>query len=618
MADNVNKAKSSALPLRLSRLITDRASADKLPLTLYKTLGSIDDVELPPVIPPDTPDKPKQKRYMQPFSCLSHTVSKSYGVNHCYGWQRQTRQQANDYTARRGQTWLIAQCRKLSTLSFVHLSRCDKQIIGQSLLLQQCQLNQYMALILRDNEHDVCVSNTVHYKSCGDVSNAKVRHYQNCTHHQLDNVVSYSACSSHTEAGHHISNCQTSMVQRAVQVPCRFYPVAETEVEKPSVRVCRIRPPSSRLPLALLRKRTQAPSSHLPLPLTCWHDVPVATIPNLGAYIMHNKITATIGGISIEPISFNIKTDMDSYCWQGSVEITAHDYDRIKSKLNVERGNEPLINVTINSTTFTIIAEEQSRSRQFANHSHSLSGRSITAKLGADYAKAQAGLLDQANYASQIINQQLAYLPYTVDSFEIDDWLIPANQYAMTGKTPIAVINEIAKAAGGFIVSDKSDTKLSIKKRWKKAAWELSTAKPDRIVPLDVIRQINDQKRSNPRYNTVMLIGQAEAGIVYRQLEGRDREAPSDDNVLYTDQAVIIPAGIAKLSDSGTHAEYTIMMMWSDKYNVALAELGEIWQINDTEGAWRGVVTSVSVSVRLENDAPAIWQTVTIDRYLDS
>ncbi len=145
----------------------------------------------------------------------------------------------------------------------------------------------------------------------------------------------------------------------------------------------------------------------------------------------------------------------------------------------------------------------------------------------------------------------------------------------------------------------------------------MATATPDVVLALDVIRQINEQKRINPRYNTVTLTGQTEGGIVYRQTESREQDAPSQDNALYTDRDCIIPAGIATLSDSGIHMEYSITLRWANKYNLALAQLGDIWQVNDSDGAWKGIVTGVSVDVRLENDVPTVWQTVNIDRYLD-
>ena len=333
---------------------------------------------------------------------------------------------------------------------------------------------------------------------------------------------------------------------------------------------------------------------------------------------MHNIITANIGGIAVDPLGFNIKTDMDSYCWSGNIDITAKDYDKIMHKLDVPRGSEPMVIAVINGKPMAFIAEEQQRSRKFAQKSYSLSGRSVTARLGADYAASQGGLIDQASYVSQIVAQQLNGLSVSLLDWGINDWLVPADAYSVANKTPIAVISDIAAAGGGFVTSDPSQATLSVKPRWPVAAWQLASATPDVIVPIDVISDISDKKRTNPRYNTVLLNSASEGGEVYRQTQGRDASAPTQDHPLYTDRDAIVPAGTAILSDSGTHGDYTLRMRWADKYNVQLAELGDIWQINDPEGAWRGIVAGVSVSIDQSNDAPTVWQTVTIDRYLDA
>ena len=329
---------------------------------------------------------------------------------------------------------------------------------------------------------------------------------------------------------------------------------------------------------------------------------------------MHNIITANIGGISVDPLSFNIKTDMDSHYWSGGVSISPDDHAKIKHKLDVEIGAEPMINVVINNLNFSIIAENASRSRSFGKTTHGLDGRSITARLGADYAAASDRLFDQANYASQIVNEQLANLPF-IANFEIDDWLIPPGTYAVSNKTPMAVISDIAEAAGGFVESHPFDATMSIKKRWKINAWELATATPDVTIPADVIKSATDKTVKNTRYNTILLVGNV-GHEVYRATQGRDVAAPTLSNALFTAREVTVPKGSAVLSDSGTHSIQSLDLIFDD--SIPLAQLGQIWQINDTDGAWRGVITGVALDCKVNNDTPEIGQSVTIDRYIDN
>ena len=426
-----------------------------------------------------------------------------------------------------------------------------------------------------------------------------------------------------TQDGKLIANQHKAHTQHAINVPCRHYPIPKPP-PPPAVFACGLRPPAGRLPLTLTRRKG-LPASALPLPLMCWHDVAPAFVPNLRSYLVHHIITATLGGLNIDPIKFDIKTDMDSYCWSGNIEISHVDYQRIKAKLDVERGNEPLILVNVNGKAFGFIAENVSRKRQFGASVYQLSGRSSTARLGQDYAHSQGlnggGTIEQDLYASQIMRMQLNDLPFSIDEFHVDDWLIPSGTLNVSNQTPISIISQLATACGGKVISHVSEPKLSIIKRWRVPAWEMATAKPSLVVPMNVVQSISDEKRTHPRYNTVTLIGQKQAFEIYRQGQGRDLIAPVANWYLYTDQASAIARGVQLLSDSGNHVHYTVKMLVSDKHNLPLAKLGQIWQINDDtdggDGAFNALITSVELSVSRDNDAVVVWQTVGIDRYVD-
>ena len=249
-----------------------------------------------------------------------------------------------------------------------------------------------------------------------------------------------------------------------------------------------------------------------------------------------------------------------------------------------------------------------------------------TARLGQDYAHSQGvngtgGTIEQDLYASQIMRMQLNDLPFSIDEFDVDDWLIPAGTLNVSNQTPISIISQLATACGGKVISHVSEPKLSIIKRWRVPAWEMATAKPSLVAPMDVVHSISDEKRTSPRHNTVTLIGRQQAFEIYRQGQGRDLIAPVANWYLYTDQASAIARGVQLLSDSGNHVHYTVKMLVSDKHNLPLAKLGQIWQINDDtdggDGVFNALITSVGLSVSRDNDAVVVWQTVGLDRYVD-
>ncbi|MFB2539132.1 hypothetical protein [Acinetobacter sp. c3-l95] len=604
------------LKLALTQRINDSKAKQRLPLPLNRKLGQAvtDDSSMPVDIPSDTP---KAKRLMSPVLDASFNLSNAHNIGLNLSAQNHAKLLAKYWASLNQANRLICHSYFGKVNHFYHLGNAQYYAIGQYHLLAGQQHYWVKQFVLYANQQTFQISPSVSYCSLSDFAQHHGTLLHGKTQCKISKSVLYQNGYNYQKSSRLIVNQHTAKTQPAVIVPCRHYPIEENQ-STIQPNACRIRPPSSQLPIALNRRKNQRHSDRLPLRLACWHDQAedVANIPLSRSYIMLNTISATLAGIQIDPLNFDIKTDMNSYCWSGNVEITAKDYQKIKAKLDVERGKEPILNININGFMFGIIAEEQSHSRQFGKTTHRISGRSITARLGADYAKIMGDLQRQDLYASQLARQTLenSGVEWVVN---VDDWLIPSHSYSTAEKTPIAVLGDIAKACGGFLVSHANQAQISIKKRWQVPAWDLATAKPNRIIPLDVIRQINSQKRTAARFNTVTLTGQKEAGMVYRQQQSRDLDAPVQDNPLFTERNAIVPAGIAVLSESGTHQDESLTLRWANKFNLPLAELGEIWQVNDIDGAWKGIVTAVNVNVRLENDVPTVWQNVSLDRYLD-
>ena len=601
--------KPNALPLSLVKKISEQPLASQLPLKLNRKLGTLDSVT------PTDPTTPKRtisgvSIAMQGSTVAAVDIAKSSNnlqlaiaiAETAKAYRQMGVNVADDY-------WSLLK-------PFINLGNATATEYSDVVNLANQFDSYWYQYVLLGNATRINVSDTVGYASVLLNDNGKVVGFETRQFEPQQPAVGLATSLQNNEHGVFIGNRSQSRTQHAVPVPWRYYAIPD-KTPPPIVNACRIRPPSSRLPLNLTRKRNGLPSSQLPLALTCWHDQAPAFVPDLRSYIVLNTVTATLGGIAIDPIDFNIKTDLDSYCWQGGIKISDKQYQKVKAKLDVARGNEPLVIVVVNGVSYSFIAEEISRNRVFGNYSYSISGRSSTARLGQDYAHSQGGTINQDLYASQIINMQLADLPFSIDRFEVKDWLIPAGTLNTSNQTPISIISQIAQACGAEAISDPLEPKLSIIPRWKKPAWEMATATADLVIPMGVVQSISDQKRVSPRYNTVTLIGRTQGFEVYRAREGRNLIAPVANWYLYTDRDCVIPRGIQILSDSGTHGLYTLKIRVADKYNMPLVELGQILQISDPEGAWKGIVTGVSLDVGRDNDAITVWQTVNIDRYLD-
>ena len=420
--------------------------------------------------------------------------------------------------------------------------------------------------------------------------------------------------------GKALRSCHIVRYQRAVRPPCEYYPIP-LPPPPPDLSPCRLRPPSDRLPLPFVRRRINRDSARLALPLRCWHDGDTNDLPLLPGYIMHNKITADLNGEPLDLLALTLTTDTASYCWQGDITLSPASF----AKLGIDQraaGDEAVITIRINGNRWDILAEDYRDTRKFIGHSYTVTGRSITAKLGADYAKGRHSKYDAARYARQIADEQLNLLPYRIAAWEAVDWLIPGDSYTVSGQTPIEAIADLAKAAGAFVESHPYEAQLFVRPVWRQPAWAKPT--PALTIPANLILSVSGQRRISERCNAVRLtpaaeqIGGAKAkgGLVYREGTDQQPEASTLTHAAYTDTDVMRAAGIHALSETGTHKIETVTLPWAEKYQLPLASLGAVWAIAEAGQTWQGVIKGVSVAVELDGGAPVVTQTVTIDRYM--
>lgn len=420
--------------------------------------------------------------------------------------------------------------------------------------------------------------------------------------------------------GKALRSCHIVRYRHAVRPPCEYYPIP-LPPPPPDLSPCRIRPPSDRLPLPFARRRISRDSARLALPLRCWHDGNTNDLPILPGYIMHNKITADINGEPLDLLALSLTTDTASYCWQGDITLSPASFAKLKIDQRAA-GDEAVITLRINGNRWDILAEDYRDTRKFIGHTYSITGRSITAKLGADYAKGRHSKYDAARYARQIADEQLNLLPYRIAAWEAVDWLIPGDSYTVSGQTPIEVIADLAKAAGGFVESHPYEAQLFVRPVWRQPAWARPT--PALTIPANLILSVSGQRRISERCSAVRLtpaaeqIGGAKAkgGLVYREGTDQQPEASTLTHAAYTDTDVMRAAGIHALSETGTHKIETVQLPWAEKYQLPLASLGAVWAFAEAGQTWQGVIKGVSVAVELDGGAPVVTQTVTIDRYL--
>lgn len=435
---------------------------------------------------------------------------------------------------------------------------------------------------------------------------------QACANPRYSGSLKTAHCAVTQQIGKPVASCGRGGWRKGAITPCEWYPIVLPNTPDNGKTP---KPAGNAVPLDFWQKRQRFSPRELPIPFG--KRSKTRHIPPLDNYIMLNKITARSGSLKLNPLSAGIKADMAGYCWLGEITLPPDDFAALG--LDNRIGSETEITLDINGNLFVFMAENVSDNRQFANRSYTVSGRSLTAKLGADYAAANRSVITQNHYASQIAQMQVADLGFTLD-WRAADWLIPADVYNPADKTPIAVIQDLAAACGAFVYSHPSEPKLTVLPRWQVGAWEIKDTAAAVNIPANIILQISGQKTVATQCHGVFAWGTVAphakgASIVRNGTDGTPL-AGALSHAVYTDLIPCQAAGIAALSDSGTHKTETLTLPLAESYGLGVATLGAVWQIAEPSGAWQGRVTGVVLSVAVENEVPVIKQTVTVDRYL--
>ena len=584
---------------------TGKQAADKLPLPFARRVG-------------DDPGTKPQPKWVKISGCAAVATVPTVDVTTCLEQHTRVSPVAACLPAPHRPMVDVVRCMMFTVAGLPSLTACTQAATTPTWRIATClpvTLNAYPRL---GNCAMPTVGTAPPLANCASAMQPGNPLLQGCKTPRITIAPPLANCNRQHGWAPPLINCHHLRYRRAVRPPCEYYPIP-LPPPPPDVSPCRVRPPSHRLPLPFTRRRINRDPSRLPLPLRCWHDSDTTDLPTLPGYIMHNKITADLNGEPLDLLALTLTTDTDSYCWQGDITLSPASFAKLKIDQRAA-GDEAVITIRINGQRWDILAEDYRDTRKFIGHSYTVTGRSITAKLGADYAKGRHSKYDAARYARQIADEQLNLLPYRIAAWEAVDWLIPGD--TISGQTPIEVIADLAKAAGGFVESHPYEAQLFVRPIWRQPAWAKPT--PALTIPANLILSVSGQRRISERCNAVRLTPAAEqvggtkakGGLVYREGTDQQPEASTLTHAAYTDGDVMRAAGIHALSETGTHKIETVQLPWAEKYQLPLASLGAVWAFAEAGQTWHGVIKGVSVAVELDGGAPVVTQTVTIDRYL--
>ncbi|MFD2756213.1 hypothetical protein [Comamonas terrae] len=364
-------------------------------------------------------------------------------------------------------------------------------------------------------------------------------------------------------------------------------------------------------PIELVLCKPWAPAADL-LFACCKADGTPArfVIPVLPVYMQIHHLTAHLLP-GMEPVALTdvvIAADDDSYCWSLSAQGPEHLLDQL-----APAGALPQrLQIGIDGISFVFAVTGLARSRTFERRSVAVQGISVTAMLGAPYMPRQTWLAEAPATAQQLALAALEFTGVGLD-WQIADWLLPAGAWSFQG-TPLQAVLRLAESVNAVVRSHRTAEQLVVAPRYAHLPWEWGTAVPDVQMPAAVI--VTDELRPDPRaeYNAVYVAGGSVGGVlghVVRAGSGRDRLAPQiqDDLITHADAARM--RGGWALAASGNKLQHTIgMPVLTGGTNPGILNPGQLLEVADTGGTWRGLVRGVSVSASM----PRVRQQLVVER----
>ncbi len=308
-----------------------------------------------------------------------------------------------------------------------------------------------------------------------------------------------------------------------------------------------------------------------------------------------------------------ISADVGSYGWTLSATGPTSLYDQLKPL----PGQPKQISVTINGLPWLFAIDHPRRATSFGKDVVQITGRSVTALLGSQFARDTSRLNTAPATAQQLAALALDNTGVALD-WGLEDWLVPAGAWSHAG-TPLEAVQAIAAAAGGYVQSARNAATLQVRHPYPLlpggvlgGPWNWNGAfTPDVTLAPDAIISISEDLRESPEINAVYVSGatQGVLALVKRAGSAGDLLGSQVTDALITANEAAQQRGLAILGAAGGR----IMRRLELPVLTGLNQPGVLStdQLLGISGAspWRGRVRAVSVS----DSRPALRQNVLVE-----
>lgn len=310
-----------------------------------------------------------------------------------------------------------------------------------------------------------------------------------------------------------------------------------------------------------------------------------------------------------------INADAGSFAWS----FSASGPDSLFDSLAPSSGLPQQLQITLDGMPFVFVVESLRRAVQFGKKVVSIAGRSATALVGAPWQRELAYNNSSAYNAQQLAAQALDLTGVGLD-WGITDWLVPANAWSRTG-TPLAAVQAIAEAAGGYLQSHRSEPTLQVRHPYPLMSdgspggpWNWGIGAADIELAPDAIITAGIERKDGPDINAVYASGTSQGvlALIKRGGTAGDKLGPLQTDALIVHADAAQQRGLAILGKAGPQYSISLELpVLTGPSQPGVIDVGRLVQINDAT-PWRGRVRAVSVT----HASPRVRQTITVERHL--
>lgn len=341
--------------------------------------------------------------------------------------------------------------------------------------------------------------------------------------------------------------------------------------------------------------------------------------PPTGTIMGTNNATLIRVSDSI-PVPFyqaTVSLDIESWAWGFSAVLPNN---AALALVKPPIGGTPIeVRLTVNGYSWLLQVSSYTRSRTFGQQTWTIKGESVSAQLSSPYTTPDSRVETTLRLANQIAEDEIATTGYTL-TWNLVDWLIPANIYNYQNLTPIDAMLLVIRAAGGVLQTDRNSKSFTALPRYTYKPWEWASQVPAYTLHENLVRNLGVEWNPRPRYNGVFVTARDSGVSVSAKITGTAGNilAPMVVDPLISTAAVGSERARQILSDTRDFEIYTFETPLNSFVGApVLMENGKLVQVTESSQTWIGEIVATEIRVDRGRTEPLkVAQVLKVERFL--